>query len=222
MKKKEYAKYLSEIIGKEIEIDAIDLPCQFYGYFQSFMPNGIGLSKVFEPIENGALYFERLIEIYKATAQKFDELSAKGLSPGYFCPIPQKNQKSLILNGQQYISNLKSFAEIINNKEFIKTLARIKSVEIINSSERNNTNDTTIIIYEAISDWFIDNTDFDSTVEILSEAFYSISCDYNLSYYLQYPRYENKLQIDLFKPYFEIWKSGFHCWFDEEKLIIGK
>lgn len=222
MTDKEYAKYLSEIIGKDIDLNSDDLKYQFHGFFQSFMPKGNGINKVFEPIKNGHLYFERIIKIFSATEEKFKELSKEGQTPGYFCPSPQINKESLISNGEKYISNLKNFSIIVGDKEFTETMTEVKTVEIIDSDTRNNENDTNSIVYESISDWFIDNTDFNSKLEVLSEAYYSINCDYNLSYYLQHPRYKDKLKFDLFEPYFEIWKSGFYCWFNTGKLIIGK
>jgi len=222
MTKKEYAKHLAEIINDDIDIDSDDLRCQFYGYFQSFMPNGNGLEKVFEPIINGDLYFERLIKIFSATEERFNELSKEGKSPGYFCPNPEKNKELLILNGRKYIENLKLFSEIVADQEFINTMSGIKTVEITDSDKRTNENDTNTIVYESISDWFIDNTNFDSIIEVLDEAYYSINCDYNLSHYFQHPIYEDKLKFDLFAPYFEIWKMGYYCWFDEGRLIIGK
>ena len=222
MTKKEYAKHLGKIIAEDIDIVSDDLSCQFYGYFQSFMPKGDGLEKVFKPIKNGDLYFERLIKIYNATEKKFNELSKEGKSPGYFCPTPQKNKELLILNGEKYITNLKSFSKLVGNQEFIETMTEIKTVEITDSNKRNNENDTNTIVYESISDWFIDNTDFESTIEVLSEAYYSINCDYNLSYYFQYPNYKDKLKLDLFEPYFEIWKMGYYCWFDKGRLIVVK
>lgn len=222
MTKKEYAKHLAEIINDDIDIDSDDLSCQFYGYFQSFMPDGKGLEKVFKPIINGDLYFERLIKIYSVTKERYNELSKEGKSPGYFCPNPQENREALILNGENYIKNLKLFSEIIGNQEFTETIAEIKTIEITESEERSNENDTNIIVYESISDWFIDNTNFESIIEVLNEAYYSINCDYNLSHYFQHPRYSDKLKFDLFAPYFEIWKMGYYCWFNKGKLIIGK
>lgn len=75
MRKKEYSKHLGEIISEDIDIESDDLNCQFYGYFQSFMPNGNRLKKVFEPIKNGKLYFDRIIKIYSATEKEFYQLS---------------------------------------------------------------------------------------------------------------------------------------------------
>ncbi len=222
MTKKEYSRYLGEIIGKDVDIESDDLKYQFYGYFQSFMPKGNGLEKVFEPIENGSFYYDRIMKIYGATEEEFNELSKEGKVPGYFCPSPQENKDLLMLNGKNYISNLNSFSKIVNNQEFSEIIAEIKTIEIKDSDIRNNENDTNAIVYESISDWFIDNTDFDSIMEVLGEAYYSINCDYNLSYYFQYPSYEDKLKFDLFEPYFEIWKMGYYCWFDKGKLIIGK
>lgn len=222
MTQKEYAKYLGEIIEEDIDIDAEDLTSQFYGYFQIFMPNGIGLKKVFEPLENGNALYERVFEIFKSTEKNFNELSEKGLTPGYFCPPTVENENTLIEKGNQFISNLILFAEITNDKAFIKMVNSIKNVEVISSKKCNKENETNIIFHEIIDDWFINNTNCKITLEVLSEAYYSIGCDYYLSYYFQYPRYEHKLNNDVFKPYFEIWKSGHVCWFESEKLIISK
>lgn len=222
MDKKEYAKYLAEIIGEDIDIDSDDINDQFYGYFQSFMPNGNGVEKVFKPIPNGDLYYDRIIKIYSAAEERFNELSEEGAIPGYFCPNPVKDKELLIKYGKQYIENLKLFAQTIDDKEFEDALMEVKTIEVLeDNSDRNNENETNDIIYETISDWFIDNSDYESIIEILDEAYYSINCDYFLSYYLQYPSYEDKLKFDLFAPYFEIWKMGYYCWFDKGKLIIG-
>jgi len=222
MTQKEFAKHLGEIIHEEVDIEAEDLRYQFYGYFQCFMPSGKGVDKVFEPIDKGTEYFERIIQIYQASEDKFMELSKSNQTPGYFCPSPISAEESLILRGEEYVSNLKKFSLITGDDEFVKVLAEITTIEINDSNVRNNENDTHTIVYEAISDWFIDHTDLESNLEVLSEAFYSVNCDYNLSYYFQYPSYADKLKIDLFEPYFVIWKSGYYCWFEEGKLVIGK
>lgn len=221
MNKKEYAKYLGELIDEEINLEA-DLEDQFYAYFQCFMPDGEGLEKVFEPIENGEAYYKRLIQIYEVTEEKTKQLAKQGVAPGYFCPSPVQNEKLLIDYGKEYILNMQKFAKLTEDEEFIQTMQNIKDVEINKSSEKNDENETNYMVSDCITGWYLDNTDYDLILEVLSEAYYSVECCYFLSYYFQHPRFEDKIKFDLFKPYFQIWKMGYDCWFDEGRLIIGK
>ncbi|MNI58809.1 hypothetical protein D3C73_1139370 [compost metagenome] len=57
------------------------------------------------------------------------------------------------------------------------------------------------------------------SIEILDEAYYSIACDYWISYYLQWHRYG--LKGDPFAPYFELYRLGYSAVFAENKLYIG-
>lgn len=224
MTKREYAKYLGDIIDEVIDLDveSDDLRHQFYEYFQAFMPNGTNIEKVFKPIKEGNLYHKRLLQIFNATKGIFNELAAEGKTPAYFCPAPTKNKELLLLYGEKYIENLTLFSKITADQEFIDTMTQIKTVEISDLDVRTNKNDTNAIVYESISDWFIDNTDYEATIEVLSEAYYAINCDYNLSYYFQYPSYKEKINFDVFEPYFKMWEMGYYCWFNQGKLVIGK
>lgn len=219
--KQEYAAYLGEIIGRDIDVNSPDLKCEFYGYFQSFMPDGIGIEKVFKPIVNGRLLHDRLLEIYALTKAHYEKLGAEGRVPGYFCPPRRQDTEALKSFGQKLISNLQRFAELVDNKEYSDTITAITAVEVHLEAFSFAENPTHFVVYEAISNWFIDQTDFNAPIAVLSEAYYSIDCDYYLSYYLQYPRYMNLLEFDLFEPYFGIWKLGYSCWFDRGKLVIA-
>lgn len=55
--------------------------------------------------------------------------------------------------------------------------------------------------------------------ELLDEAYYSIACDYWISYYLQWHRYG--LKGDPLAPYFELYRLGYSAIFSEQKLYIG-
>lgn len=56
-------------------------------------------------------------------------------------------------------------------------------------------------------------------IEILDEAYYSIACEYWISYYLQWHRYG--LKGDPFAPYFELYRLGYSAVFSDQKLYIG-
>ncbi|ATA90586.1 sodium:solute symporter [Capnocytophaga stomatis] len=66
----------------------------------------------------------------------------------------------------------------------------------------------------------MDNTDYESLISILREAYYSINCDYFLAAYLQYPNYNDKPNGDFLKPYFELWQRGFRFVINDNKLIL--
>ena len=53
MNQKEYAKYLGDLIGEEVDVETDCLDDQFFAYFQCFMPFGKDAEKIFEPITNG-------------------------------------------------------------------------------------------------------------------------------------------------------------------------
>lgn len=74
-------------------------------------------------------------------------------------------------------------------------------------------------LYETIFDVVSEHKNYDEPIEVLNEAYYSIACDYWLSYYLQWHRY--KLKGDPFAPYFELFALGYSAVFSDNKLYIG-
>ena len=59
-------------------------------------------------------------------------------------------------------------------------------------------------------------------IRLLSEALYHISCDYNLSYYLQWPMLDTQ-QDNPFRGYFQLWKLGLHIHFParDRAVLVG-
>lgn len=222
MNKKEYAQYLGNLIDDhEIDVENDDLSDQFYAYFQCFMPNGKDIEKIFSPLNKGDLLLERIRPIYKITeAQTLKQLDA-GVIPGYFCPTPSQNKENLLDYAQEYIDDLKIFAQFIKDQTLTTLLNQVKSIIVVNQKQQLETEDTlNLHLYETISMWGLDNSDESGLIEILSEAYYSISCDYSLSYYLQYPVLKNKPTIDFLKAYYKIWKLGYHSKFSSKELLL--
>ncbi|PAM93318.1 hypothetical protein B4N84_18720 [Flavobacterium sp. IR1] len=66
----------------------------------------------------------------------------------------------------------------------------------------------------------MENSDESELIAVLDEAYYSISCDYFIAAYFQYPRYKNKPEIDFLEPYFRLWKQGRRFVLNDNKLIF--
>lgn len=220
MNKQEYAEYLAKLI-EDFDIDFDDdLSDQFYSYFQCFMPSGKNVEKVFEPLAHKEELLERLLPIYKATESKTLKQYAEGVSPGYFCPDATHNGTDIIAYGKQHVEYLKGFATFSEDSELLEMLNDVTIFEVSKKAPEIEDDTLNVYLYDAIIEWGIENIDEEELISILSEAYYSISCDYYLSYYFQYPAFKNKPATDFLKPYFKIWESGYNCKFDGIKLII--
>jgi hypothetical protein len=220
MTQKEYAEYLGNLIDEEIDTEAEYLDDQFYAYFQCFMPDGENADKVFEPITNGQLFHERIKPIFTTTEKEVSEIFEQNVSPGYFVPIKKSDMGVLQKIGKQFLENLIIFASFVNDEGLINDLKEINEVEISNTNEQDFDNEKHQGLYDAFSDWRIENSDESELIAVLDEAYYSVSCDYFLSAYFQYPRYKNKPEIDFLKPYFELWKLGYKFVLNNKKLIL--
>ncbi|MDR2918413.1 MAG: hypothetical protein LBV72_03480 [Tannerella sp.] len=222
MNKQEYADYLSKLI-EDFEFDPdCDPEEQFFAYFQCFMPYGEYVEKVFEPLPCKTELYERLCPIYKATESKTLMQYKEGCYPGYFCPPATENIKKITEYANQHIASLKEFASFLNDNELLEMLNNVTDIKVSDNETEIEDDDLNAYLYDAITEWGIENIDDTTLISILSEAYYSINCDYYLAYYFQYPTFREKLETDFLKPYFNIWKSGYHCKFDGNKLNIYK
>jgi hypothetical protein len=88
MTNSEYARCIDEAAGLDLDLDCkeIDLQDKFYGLFQCFMPEGVGVEAVFASLQNGEALQARIMPIYAVTAQQTQEAFGRGVAPGYFCP----------------------------------------------------------------------------------------------------------------------------------------
>lgn len=220
MNQKEYAEYLGQLIDdSHIDLNR-DLDEQFYAFFQCFMPNGENVEAVFEPLSNGEELYQRLLPIYEVTKEKTVSLLSEGKSPGYFCPTPSNNTEQLESLGIQFLKSLLDFSEIINEIELKELLENVVEVMVSKTDVSVVDQELSSYVYDVVGDWIIDNTDYDSLPAILSEAYYSINCDYFIAYYLQLSSTELMENGSFLIPYFEIWKSGYKCKLDKDRLII--
>jgi len=221
----EYASRINEAAGLDLSLDCeeIDLQDKFYGLFQCFMPDDVGVETVFAPLQNGTELQARIMPIYAVTAQRTREAFGRGVAPGYFCP-PQDTKfddealKSLAL---AHVRNLKIFAEFLGKNELLKMLEQIKSARVQESFDlAHNKDGLACAVYEAITEWMIDAPKLDAKLWVLGEAYYSINCDYLLSAYLQYPNYAQRPHEDFLKQYFELYIAGRQVAFERGEVVV--
>ncbi|MFB6364181.1 hypothetical protein ACFCP7_08970 [Paenibacillus elgii] len=221
MDHQEYGRYLLGLIDEEatdveIEEDA------FYGYFQIFMPSGEGVEAVFAPLANGEAYLKRLAPIY----DMLDPEDFKGDSvPGYFNGKSGSVSEDVLRGyGEQLITGMKQLmeehADVDGIAEAISYLAGVHQIVILPRGEIGQYREKyDPILHEILFEIVSEHKNLDEPVQILSEAYYSIACDYWISYYLQWHRFD--LAGDPLAPYFELYRMGYNLVFSGSNLYIG-
>lgn len=226
MTQEEYYQYLV----KTLKMDFLDqnpkdhsaYTDNLFGMFQSFMPNGEGVEKVFEPFPRKEEYLQRIEGVFTSTKNSVSQTLSEGMVPAYFVPRTAViSEAELVKMGEALIATFKTFAEHIGHEEMLEILDKTKSVRVVDTDIRTSESEEHEIISDVILEWTQENRDYDEPVEILSEAYYSIACDYWLADYLQYPRFSDKPPVDFLEPYFTLWKNGYHCWFYPGELLIS-
>lgn len=223
MDKQSYARYLLQLMKEEMDADEGDIEeAQFYGYFQIYMPDGKGVEATFEPLEDGNAYLHRILQIYEMLDP--EDFSGPAV-PGYFTSQASHVPEEVLLNyGRQFMRVLQDLlvesSGKLDTKDSVEYLHGIDEVRIVppgSIDEIRQHYDPDL--YEAIFDIINEQKNYDEPIEVLDEAYYSIACDYWISYYLQWHRY--RLKCDPFAPYFELYRRGYSAVFSENKLYIG-
>ena len=240
MDQQEYGRYCLAMGGEEFmpedgeQVEAEHL----YGFFQWFMPSGGGVERVFEPIPEGQLFLNRIRPIY---AMLNPEDFTGEYVPGYFNGgYEVASEETLRKWGLELIVGLKSLFSMVPEDdesadiamEALQELACVQEVVVLPQGELGKLEQRAIqgtdeedseAVYEALGDLLSSRRDYDEAIEILSEAYYSIACDYWVAYYLQWPRYEGLQEAEnCLYPYFELYRYGYNLHWTQTKLFIGK
>jgi len=230
MNQQEYGLYVLGLIGEEPYGEDGVTEEELYGYFQSFMPRGQGVEKVFEPLEHGEALLARIRPIY----EMLDASDFEGEAvPGYFNGGRGEATEAHIraLGGELIEGLLRLFAVgPEQSRKASRTLASISAIDVLAPGDiapifadfvaEDNLGS---IVYETLTDVISAHTDFTEPIEILNEAYYSIGCDYWLSYYLQWPRYRGlESTSDPLRPYAELYKLGYSVVFQKGKMLVGR
>jgi hypothetical protein len=190
---------------------------EYFGLFQQFRPLGEGVEQALAGVPNRDQYVSRLLEVYKVTCD--DSCAADA----YFVvrsPIHTSDSELRSL-GSDFVTELRALAENIGNAELFEYLRSIDSVEVVQRSRLNRSNDDNTLVMEGIRDWLNGIGKRDDPILRMREAFYSVACDFFLMYYLQWPYYVERHSNDVFRPYFELWKRGAQLSFECRSLQIG-
>ncbi|MGP3786926.1 hypothetical protein [Paenibacillus sp. 1A_MP2] len=117
-------------------------------------------------------------------------------------------------------------------KEAIRALACVKEVVVLPPGEigklqqrliQGTDEEDSEVVYEALGELIRSRSDYSENIELLSEAYYSIACDYWVAYYLQWPRYQGLQEADdCLYPYFELYRYGYNLHWSQNKLFIGR
>ncbi len=230
MNQQEYGLYLLGLIDAEPMNEDGVTQDDLYGYFQCFMPEGKGIEKIFEPLESGERLLERIRPIYAMLDPADFE---KDAVPGYFNGGgSDASRQELLAYGQAYLDGLRRMFALESElaEKALEALTRIEQIQVLAPGEialilddYPNADEDGTILYETLGDVLSEHTDYEEAAEILSEAYYSIGCDYRLSYYLQWPRYAGlQAASDPFASYAELYKRGYHLVVHGERLLIGR
>lgn len=213
-----YANHLLQLIDEPAANEIPD-DSYFYGLFQCFMPDGVGLEQVFSGLANAEQLYARLLPIYQANQSYYQKVVAKGAVPGYFCPETQAIDASALQQiGQQYLANLKQLALFCQDQSTLERLNQIQQIKLEKPRKKDDVTEDSV--YELISQWVLDQPCTEPKLELLGEAYYSIACIYPLAYYLQYPSFSHKPECDVLAPYFELWRNGYRAIFCDNCLYI--
>jgi hypothetical protein len=185
-----------------------------FGFFQQFRPGGVGVERLFADVPNGEQYVSRLREVYQATS---DPACAKDLYFVVRSPREATDEELRAL-GDSLLLELRGLAKIIDNEELSMYLQRIDGVELVPKQNLNRNCDDNLLVMEEVGDWL--REEFDDSVLRMREAYYSIACDFFLTYYLQWPSFS--MSRDVFRPYFALWRCGADVSFEGPCLQIGR
>ncbi|KAA8787579.1 tetratricopeptide (TPR) repeat protein [Paenibacillus sp. 4624] len=240
MDQQEYGRYLLAMGGEEFEPEEEEQVSEehLYGFFQWFMPVGAGVERVFEPIPSGDRFLDRIRPIYEMLNP--EDFTGEYV-PGYFNGGQGTASEEMLRRlGEDLIKGLKSLFSIVPEddeaaeiaKEALQDLACVKEVVVLPQGELGKLEQRAIqgtneedsdAVYEALGDLLRSRSDYDEAIEILSEAYYSIACDYWVAYYLQWPRYKGLQEAEnCLYPYFELYRYGYNLHWTKTTLFIGK
>ena len=210
---------------------------QLYGLFQCFMPHGEGVAKVFEGLGDPLLaqaLLQRLMPIYSSTSERTEQAFEAGYAPGYFVPRSDASdsaQAGLVALGEQQLANWRSWAQGMGDASLQAALAKLARVELVRASrhdaavtQRREAAETHQAVHDALFDWFHEQMPDDALMDVMSEAYYAIACDYWVSYHLQAPALQPVAGVphmpDLLAPNFELYLRGCSLVLTEDALLV--
>ena len=192
-------------------------PEHMAGFFQHFRPDGQQLKPLFDDIPAGIDVYNRLRQVYRATADGFQE--ARDLDTYFIIHTPQYAKHDKLTGyATAQLSNWRQIAAETNERELVELLTPIPQIRISSDEppdpHPNDTESLDVFIHDVQTDWHVELVPQCPQAFWMQEAFYYIACDDYLAQYIMWPWYMNSTPIkDPFKPYFNLWLYGaeLHC-----------
>ena len=169
-------------------------------------------------------------EISKDTAEVQLPDGQTGYAGYFFTRFSEKNRQAAENAVRTYIKNInRIFVEDFEEDAPLDENAEIEILSgqagkdfMIEANQRWGTEENAVTeVEEYLREWCFDMPYREGyeDIERMSEALYHISCDYLLSYHLQWAMFDTK-QENPFRPYFELWKMGLRIYFPERGRVI--
>lgn len=183
------------------------------GFFQNFRPDGRALEPFFHEIPGGTKVYDRLRDVYDATANGYQDGSR---TDAYF--IVRKpataDHDTLIQSATRQLDNWRRMAEQDGETELVDMLTPLPEVRISTSEppeiDPNCCDSMDVYIYDVQTDWWHSNlSSICPHARWMREAFYYLNCDYYLARYVAWPWYRESSSIEEpYEPYFTMWLHG--------------
>ncbi len=180
-----------------------------YWFFHRFRPDGRGIDKVFEGIDEADEIQPRLLEVYQATASGWrndDSVDA------YFIVRKPEHTSSRALQelARAHLEKVASIARSMKNPGVARRLIKARVRIDATGASPPEPSDLDSEVYEMLGE-FTDSVRplGSSPALLLEQPSYGLACDYNLAAYVLWPAYRKPSPVEEpFGPYFELWKHG--------------
>jgi hypothetical protein len=191
------------------------------GFFQHFRPDGAGVSAAFEGVEGADEILPRLLQVYEATADGWQQGDSYD---GYFivrnpAPLTARRATELL---RLRLERLATMSEAVGCDELTNLLgARLRLEAVAGEAPwPPGDDDPETLIYEVTSEFMESLTPRESAALLMGEGLYTIACDFNLQRHIQWPLYRHATLIkEPFRPYFDLWKHGAAFRFVDEQTV---
>jgi hypothetical protein len=197
----------------------MDQVTRAFGLFQRFRPHGDGVAAVFDGIPHAAEYIDRLQSVYRAAYH--DDWSGDAY---FVVRYPQAASTAELASfGMEYVAGLRFLSGMLAKRgqpRLDQYLGRVTNAAVVPLAAARRMNDDDILVYEGVGEFMGELYDYEHPIIKLSEAYYSVACDYWLAWYLQWPYFTERIPKDVFLPYFELWARGHGCIFQGTSLYL--
>ena len=186
----------------------------FVGFFQSFRPDGRGVSGIFETMDWGDEIHERLESLFEVAGD--DRRPGGGRDAYFIVRRPAEIDPDAVQHaGERWIAEMGRLAESLGHSSAAEQLAgmqRVRVLEGIPPKHPKNPDERTellTLLSDAIPGWLCEAAPELTLATTLRSPFYYVNCDAMLRDYLMWPMYRDRIGMDEpFEAYFRLWRHG--------------